>query len=175
MPHGSNVATLGRMLSGYAYALQRLDEAIKADNSDASFRGLFECLNWAAAIDDRIQQRWAPEGVPLERSWRERAEGAAVMAGVRFARNRVQHQWADAIFFDLSKGRTYPKTYPVRYGQWCWRALSDLPAGRDNHGSDVYCDCLAEQPVMRGLLELGLAFERVGQLLEPARSVGRHA
>lgn len=49
------------------------------------------------------------------------------MGGVRFVRNSVHHQWADAFRVD-SAGRTYPKTYPGAYFEWVWRPADELPA-----------------------------------------------
>jgi hypothetical protein len=48
--------------------------------------------------------------------------------GVRFARNRVHHQWADAL--QITSGRAYPRTYPKAYFEWRWRAT--LPPGKSD-------------------------------------------
>jgi len=156
------------LLSGYAHALQRLNAAITADDRNARFRAVFESLNWASSIDDRIREHWAPEGQPLDWAWRGRVDGAELMDGVRFARNRVHHQWADAIYLNESGGRTYPMTFPVFFSTWRWRPLSDLPDGHHNRGSDIiYVKHLEGQPVEKSLLQLGVVFEKVGDFLEP--------
>jgi hypothetical protein len=141
------------LLAGHAFAIKRLEDAI--GDPLASFRAVFEALNWATSIDDRIRAHWAPEGKPLDWEWRERVSGAEVMPAVRFARNRVHHHWADAIYLDGA--------------MWRWRALSDLPAGTDDRGSNVYAERLEHQPVQKTLAVLALAFERVGEFLEPRR------
>lgn len=79
------------LLSGYANALQRLNAAITAEDRNATFRAVFESLNWATSIDDRIRKHWAPEGEPLDWAWRGRVDSAELMDGVRFARHRVHH------------------------------------------------------------------------------------
>jgi hypothetical protein len=152
-PHTVGLVTVNMPLAGYAYAIQRLEHA--AGHPSASFRAVFEALNWATSIDDRIRQHWVPEGQPLDWEWRERVSGAEVMPGVRFARNHVHHHWADAVYLD---GMT-----------WRWRALSDLSAGADDRGSDVYVEHLEDQPVELTLARLAQAFERVGEFLEPPR------
>ena len=92
---------------------------------------------------------------------------AELMPGVRFVRNRVHHHWADAIYFNASGGLTFPATFPILFSIWRWRDLADLPPGDDDRGSDFYAANLERQPVEKTLLRLGLAFEHVGQLLEP--------
>src|SRR4051812_25104449 len=145
--------TVNMLLAGYAYAIQRLEDA--SGDPAASFRAVFEALNWATSIDDRIRVHWAPEGQPLNWAWRERVSGAEIMPGVRLARNRVHHQWADAIYLD---GTT-----------WRWRSCDDLPPGDDDRGNDAYGLHLEHEPVEKTLLLLALAFERVGEFLEPPR------
>src|SRR3954452_23538848 len=94
------VASLNMLLAGYAHALHRLEQAVGAKDKAASFRAAFETLNWATSIDDRIRGEWAPEGEVLNWKWRGRVPGADLMAGVRFARNRVHHHWADALYYN---------------------------------------------------------------------------
>jgi hypothetical protein len=163
----SETATVKMLLSGYAHALQRLQDAIGYTDAVGTFRAVFESLNWASCIDDRIGEHWAPEGQPLSWKWRERVAGAELMAGVRFARNRVHHQWVDAIYFNEAGGLTFPVTFPLLFSTYRWRALSELPRGNDDRGSQVYVEHLEHQPLEKTLLHLGRAFEWVGQLLEP--------
>lgn len=90
------------------------------------------------------------------------------MAGVRFARNRVHHQWSDALRLDDS-GFTFPRTFPLVFFEWHWRDLGDLPPGnrRDPDGESAYGDRLAGSPARLTLARLGGAFAWVGGLLEP--------
>jgi hypothetical protein len=163
-----SVATLNDLLAGNVSAIQRLKEAIDERDVHAVFRALFEALNWASSIDDRIREEWAPEGDPLDWAWRQRVEGAEVMPGVRFARNRVHHHWADAIYLDEG-GLASPITSPMRSSAWRWRPLADLPPGDDDHGIDKYAEHLADRPVEATLLRLALAFEHVHRFLAPPR------
>jgi hypothetical protein len=158
-PDNAGLVTVNMLLAGYAYAIHRLEAA--TGDPRASFRAVFEALNWATSIDDRIRQHWVPEGQPLDWEWRKRVSGAEVMPGVRFARNRVHHHWADAIYLDGAR--------------WRWRALGHRGAGADDRGSDVYVEQLEDQPVELALLRLGLAFERVGEFLEPPRPTPHRA
>jgi hypothetical protein len=167
----TNVATVDMMLVGYAHSLGRLQDALKQRDATGGFRAAFEALNWAVAIDERIAKTWAPRGKPLRWRWRGEVQAAEVMAGVRFVRNRVHHDWADAFWFNEEGGLTFPMTFPVTFSTWRWRALSELPIGKkDDHGQDVYEQHLARQPVERTLFQIGVAFEQVGRLLEPPRA-----
>lgn len=163
------VATLNLLLAGYAQALFRLEEAAKEDERGASFYAAFEALNWATSVDDRIRAHWAPEGKPLGWGWRARVPGAEVMAGVRFARNRVHHHWADALYYNQTGGMTFPATFPVVLSTWRWKAVADLPPGDDDRGQDVYETHLQDESALKTLLRLGIAFESVLPFLEPPR------
>src|SRR5450755_3053386 len=75
----------------------------------AAYNALFEALNWAVAMDDRVGKHWAPDGKPLDWAWRERlGRGVEVMGGVRYARNRVHHQWSDAMTSTLRPTEVAP-------------------------------------------------------------------
>ncbi len=156
------------LLAGYAQAVARFESAAKGRDATTAFLPLFESLSWAVAVDERIAAHWAPEGKPLEWAWRDRVEGADVMAGVRFARNRVHHQWSDALRLD-DRGFVLPVTLPTGFFEWCWRDLADLPAGKrgDPNGELVYRDRVAGSPARLTLTRLRDAFAFVGSLLEP--------
>jgi hypothetical protein len=59
-----------------------------------TYNGIFEALNWAVALDDRVGRHWVPDGGTLGWRWRERVGQGAEIMGVRFARSSV-HQWSD--------------------------------------------------------------------------------
>jgi hypothetical protein len=154
------------MRIGYTAALHRYDAAGE-QNVVAAYAAVFECLNWATAVDDRVGAQWGPDGRPLNWNWRARlGQGAEVMAGVRFARNRVHHQWSNAIATD--PGLITRLITPV--GDWVWRQACDLPRGRDSRGEDVYIEHLAGQSVRGSLTVLSNVFFTLQHLLEPLRA-----
>lgn len=167
-------ATFGMMLGGYAAAYGRLVDGVKEQDGQLMYRAAFEALNWAVALDDAIAQWWRPEGQRLGFEWRERVRGAELMAGVRFARNRVHHQWADALA--LSAGRQYPKRYPMRYQEIVWRPAADLPpppeSRLDKHGTEIYTSELAGRPAEIALHIIGEAFDDIWRFLELPGSLG---
>jgi hypothetical protein len=114
------------MFTGYSRAVERFEAAAKKRDPQETFIPVFEALNWAVALDDRVRVHWVPEGEPLGWAWRERVSGAELMGGVRWARNRAHHQWSDALALDEA-GRRYPRDYPVVYFEWLWRPANDLP------------------------------------------------
>jgi hypothetical protein len=72
------------LLRGYQQAVARFDESRLGHDATVAFLPLFEALNWAASIDERLRYPDYPE-----------------LRGLRFARNRVHHQWAEALYVDV--------------------------------------------------------------------------
>jgi hypothetical protein len=169
-PYEQNIVTFRMMLGGLDEALDRLQAAVQQRDSSAAFPPLFESLNWAVALDDRIGEHWAPWGKTLATKWRDEVAAAAVMAGVRFARNRVHHQWADALV--LNDGIPFPMPFPIPFFGWMWRAADELPPDGNRQGEDVYRERLQGEPAHAALVELQEAFHWVGGLLEPPRPNG---
>ncbi len=167
-PHEDNVVTVEMMVGGFEHAVTRLEEASSGVDKDATFRPLFEALNWAVAVDERVGGIWAPDGKPLGIGWRSRVTDASVMAGLRFARNRVHHNWADAL--ELRDGFTFPLRFPIAFVTWEWRDLADLPRDRpDAPGEEIYKDQLEGRPALDSLNRLQKAFGLVLPRLEPPR------
>ncbi len=108
-----------------------------------------------------------PEGRLLREKWQDRVPEAAVMSGVRFARNRVHHQWADALL--LVDGIPFPIPFPIPFFGWKWRPADKLPPGRNSEGEDVYREHLQGDPAHEALVKLQAAFRWVGERLEPPR------
>lgn len=166
-PYGDDVVNLQSQVRGFESAGARFRDAITGHDPVVAYVPLFEALNWAVALDDRIKDIWAPDGKPLGWAWRVRAEGGAeLLAGLRYARNSVHHHWADALRLDRD-GRAYPKRYPVRYFEWLWRDVADIPAPSQPHGRDVYKSDLAGRPAEVTLTTLGDVFRFVSGLVEP--------
>lgn len=164
------------LLDGYVKAVERFERAAKGRDPGAAFLALFEALNWAVAIDERVKEHWAPDGANTEEDktrqpgwgWRERVPGAEAMAGVRFARNRVHHQWADALCLD-DNGFTSPVSSPLMSFEWRWRDLAELPAGKpDPNGEAIYERHLAGSPTRLTLSRLGDTFAWLASVLEPS-------
>lgn len=169
-PYAEAIVTFRVMLRGYGEALARFREAAGGQDPAASFVALFEVVNWAVALDDRCGEHWAPEGQPLGREWPSRLANAEAVRAVRFARNRVHHQWAEALELDTSGARS-PLRDPLRSFEWVWRGLNELPSTppdrRDPQGEERYRRLLAGQPAESTLMVLHEAYRQVADLLEP--------
>jgi hypothetical protein len=166
-PYGDNTVTFRVMLSGYRAAFDRFENARLSRDSAATFIPLFETLNWLVALDDQAAARWSPTGKPRGRRWwRDRVDGRHVQA-IRHARNRVHHQWADAL--TLAEGATFPITFPLVFHEWQWRSTADLPPiGRpDREGQKAYDELLAGSPARLGLRTLTELYAQLAELLEP--------
>lgn len=172
VPYEDDVVSVQAQLRGYEAACGRFGYAVTGQDPVAAYVPLFEALNWAVALDDRIKDIWAPDGMPLGWEWRKRAGGGAeLFAGVRYARNSIHHHWADALRLDTD-GRAYPKRYPIRYFEWLWRDAADIPAPSHRFGREVYASDLAGRPAEITLVTLSDVLRLVSGLLEQTRQQG---
>jgi hypothetical protein len=104
-PYDQPIVTFRVMLRGYQEAFERFQGTGSVMDAVLSAIALFEALNWAVAFDDRCGAHWVPDGKPLGPKWLERWTGDATIArAIRFARNRVHHQWAEALIIRLLSG-----------------------------------------------------------------------
>jgi hypothetical protein len=118
------------------------------------YLALFEALNWAVTVEERLWREW--DGlIDDPRAWYLEVSHGATMRGVRFARNRVHHQWTDAVELPDSAGEPPWRRDVVDKWEWTW----PLPPGRaDEEGERVYRESLAGESVMVSLAELLPAF-----------------
>jgi hypothetical protein len=114
---------------------------------------LFEALGWAYSIDERLQQGWKSQA-HADEFWYEGFKHGDVAKGFRFARNRVHHQWANALH--TTSGASIPRRIPFRLMEWRWD--SELPPGRNDRFKQEYDDRLADHPVRVTLGELEECF-----------------
>lgn len=160
------------MVQGYREAVARFSAAIReADGGKRAAHALFEALNWAHALDDLIAEIWRPAGERLGFDWRKRVAGAEVLAGIRYVRNRVHHDWADAL--QEEDGARFPMRFPVVFHSWIWRPVDELPTPNPRHadesGRDAYEEMLAGTRAEDVLLGLCDVFEKLMDFLEPRR------
>jgi hypothetical protein len=173
-PYVTNIVTFHVLLGGYEQAVGRFDQICRMRDSRQVFLPLFEALNWAVALDDQARDHYAPEGKPLGWAWRSRVAGGEFVSAVRCARNRVHHQWADAL--TLSEGFSAPLMAPIVAHEWRWRRLADLPpsdppkgraAAKALEAESAYERLLADHPARVVLGELLAPFRQLADLLEP--------
>lgn len=139
-----------------------------------AFMALFEALNWATAIDERFRDTWPGERGPDER-WADAFDAGKTLRALRFARNRVHHDWADAL---IEGGGIVPAAPHLRPPDrqhlneppglrtaWSWRW--PLPTGGNREGEEHYRARLAGKPVSGTLNELGEFFVTVLPEEEP--------
>ncbi len=179
MAEFDGVRVRGRLLTGgFAQALERWQRAQAAEDAEGAFFALFEALDWAHAVDDYVAWVWQPDGTVTKRPWWAwRKHGALgvgdelsnIMQGLRYARNRVHHQWADALV--TTDGLTFPIVFPARFRSWVWRRVEDLPTppdeAREASGREAYSKALAERPADATLTAIAGTFAFLGDLLDP--------
>jgi len=143
------------LVAGYAGAHDRFNEASQHPESpDLLFIPLFEALNWAGVLEEDA-----------------RPHTDDLLWAIRFVRNRVVHQWANAV-----EGRNIPNpagltVRPLGAGagrsgvvgppvvwQWYWRDRASLPTGTNNRGGPAYDKLLDGKPVADALTQLRAKF-----------------
>ena len=150
-----------QLLGGFEAASQRFYDASLGEDADSTFRPLFESLQWAVSLDDRLQASWKAAPTNHAEWWSDGFIHGDDVKGVRHARHRVHHQWADAVY--LSAGAQFPMTLPFAFHEWRWRL--DMPPGRDDRFKREYDDHLAATPVRVTLGSLSLCFhDAAGEL-----------
>jgi hypothetical protein len=166
-PYEDNIVMFQMLLRGFTGARDRFHGAKTDRDPGPAFAALFEALNWAVALDDRVRAHWAPDGEVLNWGWRKRVANALMLDGVRWARNNVHHQWSDALV--VREGMSYPKTFPMVFWEWVWRPASEFPASdrSDERGATVYREHLEGVPARLTLMTLDEIFGLLAKLLEP--------
>lgn len=147
------------LFNGYVAAHSRFDEVRIDRDTEATFHSLFEALNWAVAMDDHIRLHWKPEGDQLGWKWRDYLDEKqrAAIKGIRFVRNRVHHQWADALQLDTG-GLQFPAVFPLVFHEWSWTSAEKIPPGNDDRGIDDYRSTLQGKPARLSLSVLGQVY-----------------
>ncbi|HEV7564756.1 MAG TPA: hypothetical protein VGO31_02225 [Microbacteriaceae bacterium] len=128
---------VGVLARGFHEALGRF-KIVDVSDAEAAFLPMFEMLNWATAIDERCSRDFAPDGTDHlpGKGWEQRLVGREVVRGLRFARNVVHHEWAEAV-----------EWRPAGPG-WVWRQAADLRSRR-TPGREHYERDLAAKLVVR--------------------------
>jgi hypothetical protein len=117
---------------------------------------IFEALNWAAALDERLAADFAGGSNKKNWAWRKRFEGGETVAGFRFARNRAHHDWAEVLY--VTEGAFLPAYLPMPLFEWRW--LPELPGGGNRSGEEAYAEHLADVPARFTLETLQDVFEQ---------------
>lgn len=166
------------LTGGYAQAHDRFCAAMAISDAEKVFYALFEALDWAHAVDDLIALTWSPRGKVQGYAWRRDpalggGDGLAdIMGGLRYVRNRVHHQCANALVVD--GGLSFPVSLPATFSAFIWRPACDLPPpneGREAPGRTAYAKALAGRRAEDALEEMRRTFTFIGQLLDPPITV----
>ncbi len=116
-------------------ARARFESSINYPEPGDAFHALFEALAWTASIDDRLK----------------RPNESPELRGTRFARNRVAHQWWNALVVDYP-GVTFPLSFPLVFFEHRWKRADDLPPRRrPDDGEGEYRSHLQGKPARHTL------------------------
>jgi hypothetical protein len=118
----------------------------------AYYHSLFEALNWAYTLDDRLTRRdLGPDWYKHLADDEDIRDLAKSVPAIRYARNAVQHQWDEAVYLDEEKAQgARGRTLNV---YWYW--LPELGGDkRDPTGRMAYAEHLAGHAVLTTLTGL---------------------
>ncbi len=176
-PYLDPIVSFRVVLRGYCEAFDRFQLAATQTDPIPGILSLFEALNWAVVLDDRCREHWAPDGNPLGSEWLRRWRGDATIArAIRFARNRVHHQWAEALELRPPTVRS-PLRDPSHESDWYWRSAADLPPASRNRqvpaGEAAYEKLLAGRPAELTLSPIRGLYSELADHLEPPLAPNR--
>lgn len=134
------------LIEGFRRSYARTRAAKNTRDGIEVFYALLETLNWIFCIDDKLRRG--------NSNWFHKfgEEGNFVIA-LRYARNRVQHQWADIT--TMTEGFAIPAELPMAFHEWIWKPLDEIPLPtsrfRDDMGQQFYIELLQGKPVRYSL------------------------
>jgi hypothetical protein len=137
---------------------------LRASWKRSSRAPLYEALSWAVSIDDRFQSLWAAARTNPAKWWSDGFAHGDTVRGLRYARNRVHHQWADALWLSHS-GFSFPISFPLAFIEWRWRP--ELPPGRGEEFKAEYEQHVAASPARVTLGDLSVCFADALPVLAP--------
>jgi hypothetical protein len=163
----AHAVSLETLLTGLQQAISRL-----TSSPGDPFIPVFESLNWIVTIDEWLQVERD------DRDWWVREPDGELVRALRFVRNRVHHQWADAIGSKQSRwlrllhyGQPPPSRFPpfgpphfVDLGTWV--GPDGLPTATeerfvDPSGRTLYAERLAGRSVYETMLRVYQLFMRL--------------
>lgn len=94
------------LVLGFEQAYERIKDAKNQKEKLEVFLALFETLNWIVTIDYKLQEK--------EKEWYKKfGKDGEVVKALRYARNRVHHQWADITL--MTSGMSIPVSLPAPF------------------------------------------------------------
>jgi len=117
---------MGVLVQGYVRALRRLEKAERTvpRRADDIYIALSETAHWLVILERKLT-------------------ADADLKGVKFARNRADHQWASVTYFDAPGAQSV------------WRAASQLPSpSNPNHANPRLERCYRSQLEGRPILDV---------------------
>ena len=123
-----------------------LDEEL---TSIERYFALFEALNWAVSLDDRLVIDWPFEEIEHGKYWCDEFRGGGLIRGLRFVRNSVHHDWSLSLDLDPFEN---PFQQRIELLWLCW--TEDLAEEKQSDGATAYMSYLAGRAVGDTLFEI---------------------
>ena len=125
---------------------------------------LFEALNWAVSLDDRLSRDWPFEEIIYGKYWCDDFIGGGLIRGLRHARNAVHHDWSLAIDIDPIESPFHLRLDLLGLA-WSPERLSD----RDDGSAAAYSANLADRVVGDTLFEISDLLVAGAKIVEGGR------
>jgi hypothetical protein len=145
--HPNIKAVLGSAFGSGKDSPWDLDEEL---TSIERYFALFEALNWADCLDDRLTIDWPFEEIAHGRYWCDEFRGGGLIRGLRFARNSVHHDWSLALDLDPLENPFHQR---IELLWLCW--AEGLAGEERSDGATAYMNYLAGRAAGETLFEIG--------------------
>lgn len=149
------------LLGAYMRAVERLRTQVERSNrrriqippDELGLAALCEALEWADTLIQHLAR--GPRDTRHKYIWPPKGEAAELVHAFKWARNRVHHQWRNAVAQRIDRSVSRPGGVT-----WVWRTLrrDDVGAERDVVGARAYDKVLEGRPVLVALDALAAAF-----------------
>lgn len=119
-----------------------------------------QTIYWACTLDEFFKKNFAEY-----KAFRMSDEASKIMSGVRYARNRVSHQFTQLLY--ITEGACIPTPVPTPLFEIRWKSIKQppLPDGESKKESLAHCyaEVLAKKPVRVGFKSIQDFFKRFSE------------
>jgi hypothetical protein len=141
---GFEVVPIGWCVEAMGRSFERV-RSTGWNDAVGAYAAIAETLFWVDIVDDQLRTRYQPD---YEAALREQHEDvASVLAGLRFARNRITHE-VDEVGYVFATAKE-PDGFAAA---WTWRSLPPRPGQRQAVLHNDYERAIAGRDVVKTLL-----------------------
>jgi hypothetical protein len=110
-----------RLFAFFTQEVEAYIDVYRSKDEDGVLKALCHALFWACALDEWLKRRHPSSHEGFVKS----DPDGEVMKGLRYARNRVVHQFQQLLY--LGSGPSFPIRLPVVFFEYKWKPSARLP------------------------------------------------